>query len=111
MKKILNPKVRNRFVTVSECLLGKNNSIKSSFENANMVKIISAHGNQKFVDVVICFQHFQRFKCLLGQKNYFNFFRLNFIKNMFENKECSNIYYLILFRGFLFHQKYVEKRF
>ena len=41
--------------------LGYNNLIK--FWNAYWEKIISAHGNQEFVDV---FNGFQHFKCLLG---------------------------------------------
>ena len=43
-----------RFVTVSECLLGKNNSI--NFENAYWEKIIWAHTNQEFMDGFKCFR-------------------------------------------------------
>ena len=58
--------------------------IQSTFENADWEKIICAHANQEFVDG---FKFFRRFKCLLGQKNYFKFFKSNFIKNILENKE------------------------
>ena len=60
--------------------------IQSTFENALLEKIIWAHANQEFGDGFKCFQ---RFKCLLGQKNYFKFFRSNFIKNRLEIKNVQ----------------------